>query len=53
MDGVRLTLVVVSGPPASGKTEAVELLARKVELPFFSKDTFKERLYEEFGPDDW
>ena len=49
---IPLTLVVVSGPPAAGKTEAVEKLAAAVELPFFSKDTFKERLYETFGPDD-
>jgi predicted kinase len=45
----RPRLVVVTGPPASGKTSVAEELAKRLELPFVSKDTFKERLYEHFG----
>lgn len=42
-------LLVVSGPPASGKTTIAEELARRLRVPFVSKDAFKERLYETFG----
>lgn len=42
-------LLVVSGPPASGKTSIAEELAARLRIPFISKDTFKERLYEAFG----
>lgn len=44
-------LVVVSGPPASGKTEVAEKLAEELKIPFVTKDTFKEELYEVFGRD--
>ncbi len=37
-------LIIVNGPPASGKSSIGEVLARELGLPFFSKDTFKERL---------
>jgi predicted kinase len=42
-------LVVVTGPPASGKTSAAETLAERLQLAVLSKDVFKETLYEEFG----
>jgi predicted kinase len=45
-------LLVVSGPPASGKTSVAEELARRLRVPFVSKDAFKERLYETFGSRD-
>jgi predicted kinase len=45
-------LLVLSGPPASGKTSVAEELAAELRIPFISKDTFKERLYEVFGDDD-
>jgi len=44
-------LVVVTGPPASGKSSLARDLARELEIPFLSKDEFKERLYEVFGND--
>lgn len=44
-------LIIVTGPPASGKTELAEKLAAELKVPFVSKDTFKERLYEVFGHD--
>jgi len=42
-------LVVVTGPPASGKSRIARDLARELRIPFLSKDEFKERLYEVFG----
>ena len=48
----RARLFVVRGPPASGKTSVAEELAKRLKVPFVSKDTFKERLYEVFGAGD-
>ena len=45
------TLIVVSGPPATGKTELAEKLASELKIPFVTKDDFKERIYEVFGKD--
>jgi predicted kinase len=45
-------LLLVSGPPASGKTSTAHELAERLHLPIISKDTFKERLYEVFGSGD-
>jgi len=39
-------LVVVSGPPAAGKTALAEALRTRLELPLIAKDTLKERLGE-------
>jgi predicted kinase len=42
-------LVVVTGPPASGKSTLARELAEELSIPFVSKDELKERLYEEIG----
>ena len=42
-------LVVVTGPPASGKSTIARDLASALDIPFLSKDELKERLYEEIG----
>ena len=42
-------LVVVTGPPASGKTTLARDLATGLRVTVLSKDTFKETLYEVFG----
>ena len=45
-------LVVVTGPPASGKTTVAEALARELEVPLVAKDAIKETLFEVFGTGD-
>jgi predicted kinase len=45
-------LVVVTGPPATGKTTVATTLARELGLPLVAKDAIKERLYEEVGTGD-
>jgi predicted kinase len=44
--------VVVTGPPATGKTTLAERLSRELALPLVAKDAIKERLYEEMGTGD-
>jgi predicted kinase len=45
-------LVVVTGPPASGKSTLARQLAVELHMPYLSKDELKERLYEVFGDGD-
>lgn len=42
-------LVIVTGPPASGKTSIVEHLAKSLGLPLFTKDFIKELFADELG----
>ena len=44
--------VVVSGPPASGKSTLAPLLAQQLELPLLAKDTIKDALITALGADD-
>jgi predicted kinase len=44
--------VVVSGPPASGKTTVALPLARALGLPLVAKDTVKEALMDALGAGD-
>lgn len=48
-------LVIVNGLPATGKTTLSEQLARALALPLFSKDMFKEILFDTlgWGERDW
>jgi len=45
-------LVVVSGPPATGKTTLAIRLGRELGLPVISKDGFKEALFDTLGTGD-
>jgi predicted kinase len=40
----QVLFVVVSGPPASGKSTLAPALARELALPLFAKDTIKDAL---------
>ncbi len=45
-------LVLVTGPPGSGKTTLAIPLARRLELPLIAKDTIKEALFDTLGVGD-
>jgi predicted kinase len=49
---VKPVVVVVTGAPGSGKTTVGTALARALHLPYFSKDFFKESLFESLGWSD-
>ena len=46
------SLVIVTGPPASGKTTLGRALARKLSMPFLYKDGIKETLFDTLGWSD-
>lgn len=45
-------IIVVTGPPASGKTTLATHLADELSLPLVSKDEIKESLYDSLGAGD-
>jgi predicted kinase len=47
-----VTLVLVTGPPASGKTTLAQPLARQLGLPLLGKDAIKEALFDTLGSGD-
>ena len=46
------TLVLISGMPATGKSTLAEELAAELNWPVFTKDTFKELLFDVPGHDE-
>ena len=47
-----LYLIIINGPPGSGKTHLGRFLARELWLPYFSKDGVKELLFDSLGWSD-
>jgi predicted kinase len=45
-------IVIVTGPPAGGKTTIASALASELALPLLAKDAFKELLYDALGSGD-
>lgn len=45
-------LVVVTGPPAAGKTTIARAVAARLRLPLIAKDTIKEALFDGLGTGD-
>src|SRR5579884_1470721 len=41
--------LIITGPPASGKTTLGRQVARGLGLPYLSKDLFKETLFDSLG----
>lgn len=41
--------ILVTGPPAAGKTTLARHLSEQLEIPFISKDEIKERLFDDIG----
>jgi predicted kinase len=48
----RPLLIVVGGPPASGKSTLAEWLAEEFRLPLLSRDAFKEAMMDAIGSPD-
>ena len=45
-------IILVTGPPASGKSTLAERIARELRLPLIAKDVIKETLFDAFGSRD-
>lgn len=45
----KSTLILVSGPPASGKSYLARLFAERLTLPLYSRDAIKETLFDTLG----
>ena len=48
----KALLVVVTGPPAAGKTTVARAIATELRLPMIAKDRIKEALFEGLGTGD-
>ncbi len=45
-------LILISGPSGSGKSYLAKYLSEKLHIPYFSKDNFKELLFDTVGWSD-
>lgn len=49
---MKTNLIIVIGQPCTGKTTFSRLLSQELCIPYFSKDYFKETLFDELGYSD-
>lgn len=49
VSAARPLLIIVNGPPASGKSTLAEQIAAGLEVPYLSKDAIKEEMYDSLG----
>lgn len=49
---MKPTLIIITGLPGTGKTSLGRKIANNFNLPFISKDDFKEILFDVFGSKD-
>ena len=47
-----MTLIVISGPPATGKTAIAKAIEESTGWPLIARDVIKEQLYDELGVKD-
>ena len=52
MSVTKQVLIIVSGPPASGKTTLSRRLAADLRLPLVQRDSFKEIMFDTLGWQD-
>lgn len=45
----KMFCILISGIPASGKSTAAKMISEKLQIPYFSKDSVKERLFDSIG----
>ena len=47
-----MSLILIQGVPATGKTTLGKQIAASLGVPFFSRDTYKELLFDVLGAGD-
>ncbi len=48
----QASLIIISGPPCTGKTTLGEKIAKEFNIPFINKDSIKELLFDNLGWSD-
>ena len=46
---LHMTLILLTGAPASGKSSIADALSEKLKIDKISKDEFKIKLFERYG----
>jgi predicted kinase len=52
MDLIHPTIIIVTGRPAAGKSTVAKWLSQELKLPFVSKDSIREELFDRLGWED-